>query len=72
MAGRAEILLLAVLAVVVLLLPQTADVIRGRHMSHTLITAGLVMILVHGRSCWACAAAATVEGRVFPSWLPAS
>ena len=45
MAVRAEVLLLLVFAFVVLLLPQTADVIRGWHMSHSLITVGLVIIL---------------------------
>lgn len=44
-AVRAEVLLLGVFACVVLLLPQTADVIRGWHMSHSLITVGLVVIL---------------------------
>jgi len=45
LATRAECLLLVVFAFVVLLLPQTADVIRGWHMSHALITVGLVVIL---------------------------
>ncbi|MFH1330204.1 MAG: hypothetical protein ABIJ48_06110, partial [Actinomycetota bacterium] len=44
-AVRSELLLLLVFAFVVLLLPQTADVIRGWHMSHTLISVGLVIIL---------------------------
>ena len=44
-AARAESLLLGVFAFVVLLLPQTADVIRGWHMSHALIAVGLVIIL---------------------------
>jgi hypothetical protein len=44
-AVRSEILLIAVFAVLVLMLPQTADVIRGWHVSHTVITAGLVVVL---------------------------
>lgn len=44
-AVRSEILLLVVFAVVVLMFPQTADVIRGWRMSHTVITVGLAVAL---------------------------
>jgi hypothetical protein len=45
LAVRVEVLLLIALGVVVLMLPQIADMIRGWHMSHTLIAVGLVMVL---------------------------
>lgn len=44
-AVRSEILLLVVFAAVVLMLPQTADVIRGWHVSHMAITLGVVVVL---------------------------
>lgn len=42
-AVRSELLLLTLLALVMLVPPQTADVIRGWRVSHTLITVGLAI-----------------------------
>ncbi len=44
-AVRSELLLLAVFAVTVLMLPQTADVIRGWQVSHTMITVAAATVL---------------------------
>lgn len=44
-AVRSEILLVAVFALVVLTLPQTADVIRGWQVSHTVITVAMAVVL---------------------------
>ncbi len=45
LAVRSEILLLALFGIVVLASPQTADVIRGWRVSHTVITVGLATVL---------------------------
>ncbi len=44
-AVRSEIVVVGVFAVAVLVPPQTADVIRGWRVSHTLLTLALVMVL---------------------------
>jgi len=43
-AARFEILVLGVFAALLLMLPQIADVIRGWHVSHTMIAVGLAVI----------------------------
>lgn len=44
-AVRSELLLLGVFAVTVLMLPQTADVIRGWQVTHTMVTVAVAIVL---------------------------